>query len=184
MGGATGVVVREAGGVSADRSQKRLIALALPVRLEAVAGDLQLLTELSYAFINRETGETILLSEEELGFVDQDPETLSEWQRDAVPKIREVRESASWLQLPTQWDIHEYRFMERFCHSVDEETARGQLLRAIRGRGAFRLFRDRVEQLGLLESWYAYRDRAYEEFTAAWLEAHEIPFVREGEAQQ
>ena len=52
--------------------------------------------------------------------------------------------------------------MERFCLSVDDEDMRDDLCDAIRGRGAFRRFKDGIQAYGIAEAWYRYRDEAYE----------------------
>ncbi len=60
---------------------------------------------------------------------------------------------------------------------AQDEPARSRLLDAIHGRGAFRLFRSVVTELGLLDTWYAFRDEAIKEEYRAFLEEHNIPFV-------
>jgi hypothetical protein len=70
--------------------------------------------------------------------------------------------------------------MERFCDAVDEDTIRNDLSRALRGRGAFRRFKDRVHGYGMAEAWYRSRDAALREIARSWCEAHGIAYV-EGE---
>ena len=64
--------------------------------------------------------------------------------------------------------------MERFAGGVADPAAQGELGDALRGRGAFRRFKDGVQRLGLAEKWYSYRDRGYEEVARAWCDAHDI----------
>lgn len=96
--------------------------MALPVQLEEVASELQLVNDQCYAYQNRRTGET-MLTEEQVHLVedDVDEERIPEWLREILPTIREVLESDDWLDMPTSWDIHEYRIMERFCYSVEND---------------------------------------------------------------
>jgi hypothetical protein len=58
--------------------------------------------------------------------------------------------------------------MERFYLSVDDEDIRDDLCDTIRGRGAFRRFKDRMRLYGMAEEWYRYRDAALREIAMAW----------------
>ena len=68
--------------------------------------------------------------------------------------------------------------MERFCSEVEDQALRDALLRAIRGRGAFRCFKDVIHERGIAPAWYAFRERALEEIAADWLDANGIAYRR------
>ena len=82
-----------------------------------------------------------------------------------------------YLELPPRFDIHEYRIMERFCLSVEDDDIREELWDAIRGRGAFRRFKDRMHIYGMTEAWYRYRDAALRQKAIDWCEAQGIPYM-------
>jgi hypothetical protein len=130
------------------------------------------------SFLDPDSGEIITITDEDRSaLVDyEEPESLPEWQREQLPKIREVLESDRFLRLPDSSEIHEWSIMERFCKSVESSTARAELLEAIRGSGAFRMFRATLERLALRDQWYAFRGAAFEELAREWLRAHGIPF--------
>ena len=161
--------------------------MSLPVSLDEVVGELQAQMNETTVYLHEETGDLIMVHDrqvrkaESLAEGEIDPEDLPEWQRDVLPKVLEAVHEPEWLPLPSQSEIHDYEIMEAYCHSVEDDDQREQLLRAIRGRGAFRYFRDTADRLGLTEDWYAYRDEAYEDIAVEWLEAHDIPYVREKE---
>lgn len=156
--------------------------MPLPVSLAEIAGDLQMLDDLSTAYLNRATGETRIVSEDDLAFADDDDPDLPDWQREAGRRAREALASDDWLALPSQFEIHPYRIMEAFCRSVPPAEGGEALARAIRGRGAFRRFRDTVERLGRIDAWYAHEQEAYERVAARWLADHDIPFDPASEA--
>ncbi|GGD22668.1 hypothetical protein GCM10011389_33070 [Pontibacillus salipaludis] len=85
-------------------------------------------------------------------------------------------ESSRFVELPTPRDLDEYRVMESFAHSLEDEEKGNKLLRAIRGRGAFRRFKDMVGDLGLAEDWYAYRETQFLKVAKRWCEDKEIPY--------
>jgi len=64
--------------------------------------------------------------------------------------------------------------MQRFAAGLDDPDSRDVVLQALRGRGAFRVFKDTVHRLGLADGWYAHRDNAYREVARAWCEANGV----------
>jgi hypothetical protein len=55
----------------------------------------------------------------------------------------------------------------------DQETA-DQLWRAIKGKGAFRYFKDTLHRLGIQDEWYRCRDEAIKKFVIGWAEANHV----------
>lgn len=159
--------------------------MSLPVSLDDVVEQLHMQMDETTSYLHEETGETIMVRDEDVRQAESlrdgeiDNEDLPEWQQDFLPKVLEAVFGTDWIALPSQWDIHDYEIMEEFCHSVEDEDHREQLLRAIRGRGAFRYFRDTADRLGVTEDWYDFRDQAYEDIAVEWLERNDIPYVRE-----
>ena len=107
------------------------------------------------AYLGPETGEIVQVSEDERALVEQgcSDDDLPQWQREAMPKIREALESDKFLMLPDRFEVHQWAIMERFSHEQND-SARKVLLSAIHGSGAFRHFRSTVERLGLLDTSY------------------------------
>ena len=77
-----------------------------------------------------------------------------------------------FFPLPSQYDIHEYSIMERFIWDLPNERVQEGLASAIRGKGAFRRFKDRLYQYGLEQAWYQYQERAYRNIAIEWCEEH------------
>ena len=129
------------------------------------------------AYLDPETGEIVQASEDELALVEEGAadEDLPQWQREAMPKIREALESERFLILPDRFEVHEWSIMEHFSHEQGERI-RPVLLGAVHGSGAFRHFRGAVERLGLLDAWYRYRNEAIEQIARDWLEEHKLAY--------
>jgi len=102
---------------------------------------------------------------------------LPDWQKEEIEIARAMAEDSGerFLPVPDKFDFHEYRHMERFIGTVENAEAAEQLWRAIKGKGAFRYFKDTASRLGLLDRWYQYRDDAMKEFVVEWAEAHNVP---------
>ena len=129
------------------------------------------------AFINRSTGELVGFSDEEARLAEEDDPEAPDWQQEMLPKVREVLASKEYVSLPSKFEVHEYQVMERFCLQLDESDLQGELLEAIRGRGAFRRFKALIHAKGIEKQWYEYREQALRALAAEFLDAEGIPFV-------
>ena len=94
-----------------------------------------------------------------------------------IQDCRRVLGDRDFVQLPTQYDIHEYDIMKRFCRSREDDAERDLLLDAIAGRGAFRMFKSTIHRKGIEQEWYRYRDAALRRIAAEFLEEHGIAYV-------
>ena len=150
--------------------------MTVPIKLKDIIEGLEFLTEEGSSYLNTTTGEVVYVTTEELRAAEEEQplEDFPEWQHDAIRIAGEIRETDHYLPLPDRFEINEYCMMERFCLSVDDDDLRDDLCDAIRGRGAFRRFKDRVHAYGMAEAWYRYRDEALREMAMAWCEAHGI----------
>lgn len=150
-----------------------------PVSLQSVVNEMDVLSNEVTAYINKKTGELYSVSEEEASIVEQgneEDEFIPEWQRETLPKVREVLESGDYVALPDQFEIHEYEIMERFCLSLSDEGLQDELLHDIRGSGAFRRFKDAIHHKGIQDDWYRFRDQALKRIAVDFLESEGIPW--------
>ena len=157
--------------------------MAARVSLKLVIEELDALTDETSAYLNRETGELYALGDDEAGLVEDgiDPVGMPEWIIDEVAKMCEVLESAEWLALPTRFDIHEWAIMESFARSLADPDVRDELSTALRGKGAFRWFKEVVRRRGIQEAWYDYRTAALGRIAIAWLDEHGVAYVADAD---
>jgi hypothetical protein len=151
------------------------------VSLKDVVTELEMQADETEGYLNKRTGELITLLPDELFAVEEDDLDTSDypdWQKEAIAKATEVRDSDEYLTLPSKYDIHEYSIIEEFCYSIEDQELSDKLLDKIRGRGAFRRFKDAVNLLGIEEDWYSFRQNAFEKIAIDWLEEHGIPYGR------
>jgi len=66
--------------------------------------------------------------------------------------------------------------MRRFCYTIDDEVIREELLNAIHGSGAFRMFKSVIRGNDLEDEWFAYRNEAFKEIAIQWCEENEIEY--------
>lgn len=153
------------------------------VRLKDIVDEMDSFGDEYRSFLNIQTGELITFSGEELGAA-EDGESLDdfpEWQRELIQKASEVFSTDDYCELPSKFDIHEYSIMERFCYTVEDDELNRRLLNSIRGRGAFRYFKDTIHEYGIADDWFRYRDQAFRDIAMDWLEANNIAYSEENE---
>ncbi|MBO0995967.1 hypothetical protein IPU53_23600 [Bacillus sp. SD088] len=61
--------------------------------------------------------------------------------------------------------------------SLPEGEVQDELEDAIRGRGAFRRFKDKIYYFGIEEQWFSYRDSEYKRMAVRWCEDHNIEYI-------
>lgn len=84
-----------------------------------------------------------------------------------------------YIRLPGQYEIDEYSVMEEFIENLPEGRKQYELADAIRGKGAFRRFKDTVYDLGLEQKWFDFRDGEYVRIAREWCRENEIDIIEE-----
>ena len=155
--------------------------MAAIVSLRDVIEVMDLSSDEATTYINRKTGEIVTLTDEIVAMAEDpdDAAEAAEWQKDLLPKAREVAASEDFIPLPGKFEIHEWSIMERFARSLPDAAVRDELDAAVHGRGAFRRFKDAVHRLGIADEWYRFREAALEEIAIGFLEANGIAYQRE-----
>ncbi len=156
--------------------------MPLPVKLNDIIQALEEAGEEHTHYLDKRTGEIFMLTNEEMGAAEED-ELISEypdWQRESILKAREIVNSdETFIALPDQFDIHEYKIMEDFCLAFENRRAGEDLLRLIKGSGAFRRFKDAIHSKGLDKAWHQFRLTELERIAIEWLEDEDIPYTRD-----
>lgn len=149
------------------------------VKLNEVVEALESVTEEHTHYLDKRTGEIILLTSEELQAAEED-DLISEypdWQRESILKAREVlQDSEAFAQLPDQFEVHEYQIMEDFCLAFEDRQVGQDLLRQIKGAGAFRRFKNSIHSMGIEKAWYEFKRNELEKIAIEWLEENKIPY--------
>ena len=153
----------------------------MPVKLNDVIEALEMAAEECAHYLDKRTGEIVMVTNEEMEAAEED-ELISEypdWQREAVLKAREVLKSDNFVELPGQFDIHEYKIMEDFCLAFEDRRVCDDLRRLIKGSGAFRRFKNAIYSMGADKAWYEFRRAEIEKIAIEWLEEQQIPYIRD-----
>jgi hypothetical protein len=152
--------------------------MATRITLNAIVDEMDGLSDEHVAYLNPQTGDLLTLSSEEIHAVEKNLpiDDFPEWQQSLIAHAHTVLNSNEYLQLPTQYDIHEYAIMERFCDTIADQQLRQIFLGQIRGSGAFRRFKDLLHHYTITEEWYQFRTAALNKIAIQWLDANHIAY--------
>jgi hypothetical protein len=160
-----------------------------PVKLSELIEALEFDSDEHASRVDLQNGTVVRLPHSLLSAIEEGDEDalegLADWEKEEVEIARAIVEDSGerFLAAPDKFDFHEYGQMERFIGTVQDNVAAEQLWRAIKGKGAFRYFRDTASRLGLLKRWYQFRDKAMKQFVLDWAEAHHVSLTDDTQNQ-
>lgn len=129
----------------------------MTIPLKQVIQAIEEANEVFTSFWDTKTGKTVYLA---------DP--LMTGETDDALSAEMENEPERFLRFPTKYEIRQYRIMEDFIDQITPGKAQEELAYAIRGKGAFRRFKQSVRFHGLEQRWYDYLAQAYREFAIRW----------------
>ncbi len=131
------------------------------------------------SYLHLESGSIVSITKEIfIKADDEEPiDELEDWEQIEYTSALDIlNHPEQYLELPNKDEINEYLMMESFCYFLEDEQAKQALSTAIRGRGAFRRFKDQAIALGIIEDWYSFRDESYKDFVIKWCEMNEVDY--------
>jgi len=134
----------------------------LKVKLEQIIDALEFMDRYSEYFLDLETGEIEWVSDMTMTYQEKE-------------EIYEKLDEHGFVRLPDSFDLNEYSMMEDFASALSGKE-RSALLGAIKGKGAFRRFKDRAQDLCLIEEWYEFKEKAIKRAAASWCTDHDIEY--------
>jgi len=155
--------------------------MSVPVKLSEIIGALELQIDESLSFLDKDTGEVVTFTDEELQAAEKDDplDDYPEWEQESIRRAQKLIYEDDAPGLPTKWDIHEYQIMEEFCYSIKDENISDSLCYTIRGSGAFRRFKDGIHRFSVQDDWYRYRYEAFKKIAIEWCEENEIEYIND-----
>lgn len=155
--------------------------MSIQIKLSELIDSMESQSDEMRSYLNRTTGEIVGVSDEEIRMAEEgDPlEKHPEWQKEIIETAKEILEDeeGKFVALPSRFDIDEYSMMERFALSVNDNEISDSLYAAIKGKGAFRRFKDEVRRFGLEEDWHRYRNERFKELAIWWCEDNKIDYM-------
>lgn len=152
----------------------------IQVSLKDIIEEMEVQFEESRSLLNIKTGEIMIVTSEDLRAAeDEEPfDHLPEWeQENRMTAIDVVENFENYIELPTKYEVNEYEIMENFTLKVRDQRMQESLLRAIKGKGAFRRFKDKIIDFEIEDQWYSYSDECFKQIAIEWCQENKINFI-------
>ncbi len=149
------------------------------VKLDDIIEALEVQTDESNTYLDKRTGEVVLINDYEMRAAEDDKpiEDFPDWEQELIIIAKEIiAETGDFIHLPSKFDVNEYRIMDDFCWSIEDEKTREILCSSIKGSGAFHRFKDAIHIYGIENDWYKYRIDAFKQIAIEWCEENGIEF--------
>lgn len=141
----------------------------MTINLKQVIDAVESANKVCTALYDTQTGKTVYL-----------PDEIITGERDeALEELIESSPAGRFLRFPTKYAIHEYSIMESFIEFLPPGAAHQALAGAIRGRGAFRRFKNGIYYPWPDRQWYDYKAQAYREIAIRWCKDKGIEYTDE-----
>lgn len=150
------------------------------VKLDDLIDALEGQSDTLFPYVDRETGEAFLISDESLSMSEWEPEeieALPNWQKGEAELARRIETTERYLRLPDRFEVNEWSVMRDFCEGTDHDETRARLLEAIHGNHPFRRFKDEIARRNMWAPWNRFRRAAFAETLRAWCEASAITLI-------
>lgn len=108
---------------------------------------------------------------------DEDVYAAFGWDWEYPEFLNFLRNSDQYKRLPDQHDIREYRLMQRFISTVEDDECREDLQKAIQGKGAYRKFKETLYRYGIQRQWYEVKDQHLMSIAQEWCASNNIPYT-------
>ena len=124
----------------------------MKIKLAQVIFAVESASEAFQEYFDTQTGQSVALA---------DPDITGERDEELADLI--INFPGRFLPFPSKYEIHEYRIMADFVDELRPGAAREELAGAIRGKGAFRRFKNGIRYHRLEQQWYDYLAQAQRE---------------------
>ena len=156
-----------------------------PLSLRAVIDRLASVGDEESVLLDKHTGRFVMLDDQMLAAVEGDDpvedlidDTVAFTEAQLEDLRRKLR-AKKLLPLPTKAETKEFQLRERFCAELPAGDAKEEMQKVLRGQTGYRSFDGAVTRLHIAEQWNNFRDTGFATVAVAWLQRHEIPFVRD-----
>ncbi|QQK76897.1 hypothetical protein HUG15_15865 [Salicibibacter cibarius] len=150
-----------------------------PVDLSEVAEAIDFDADELYQFVNRKTGEIVVVNESTMRKANREEpfDEKHEWQKEERALAEDIIDNEDdYEPIPESYEVNDYQLMEIFIDSLSDEKKQATLTEAIRGKGAFRRFKDRIVDLNVEDDWHEFKEKEYLAFACRWCEENGIAY--------
>lgn len=150
----------------------------LKVNLSDVIECIEFEGELLQHYYNKNTGIIIYIEDSNTATYKADDihnlDRFEDWEKELIFSINDFRENPSdYIQLPSHEDINEYGMMIEFFNNIGNKELKNKILN---NKDSFRELRQSIENEGVINEWYDYREDAERNLAIKWCNDNNIVY--------
>lgn len=144
------------------------------ISLKQIIQEMEIQSDEMSAFLNKETKEIVFVSEDEFRKAEDEEciDEFPEWLQEQIEVAEEILYGNGWIPLPSKIEIHKYNIMKEFCLSIEDVRLGNIMFDSIKGRGAFKRFKENVQKYGIEDDWYNFEYKSLEKIAIEWCEGY------------
>ncbi|MGL5149365.1 MAG: hypothetical protein ACRC7N_02180 [Clostridium sp.] len=133
-------------------------------------------------FYNKKTGVIIYIEDESTSSYKAEDinelERFEDWERELINILNDFKKNPNdYIKLPSIEEMDHYNMMMEFCMVSLDEEARELMLAKVNGNNDLRKLREVLEDNGILNSWYDYRETVEKDIAIKWCENNNIKYM-------
>jgi hypothetical protein len=147
------------------------------MKLSELKNALDFVDDDTNCYLNLLDNKILILSDEDISTYEDNmrEDLVNDWSIKVWDDVDFYYENIEHFKcLPTKYEIHEYKIMEDFAIKHQDLKLSEQMLYTLRGKGAFRRFKDFVFFNNIEEEWYEFRDLSLIQLLVDWCREHRI----------
>ncbi len=154
--------------------------MSYKIKLDLIIEEMGSQSDEMSSFYNKETREITSVTEEEIRMAEDEVSTeeFPDWLQEVVKVAEEVLYGDVWIPLPSKFEINEYAIMEEFCLSIRNDRISDIMYDSIKGRGAFRRFKENIGRYNIEDDWYKFQNEAMKTIAIEWCEGNNIDYEK------
>ena len=129
------------------------------------------------SYLDLDTGAVLHITDDTLFALEDTSLDDDDWQQEAVSEALQIQDGLGtrYLEVPQVDSFTGYNDMVEFIAAVEDEHLRELLEVAIRGKGAFRRFKDVLyDYPETRQQWFEFKDEQRRQRVVHWLATHDI----------
>lgn len=150
----------------------------MQVKLSQIVNALEMANDEFVFYYNLQENEIVSVQEEYFQKIDiEDLSDYQDFEQDDIKLAQDIfYKDDFYIKLPDQYEIHEYHIMEDFCYLLEDDK-KEHFLVTIKGRGAFRRFKELLYQYGIEKRYYQYREDRFYLIAQNWCEENNLHYI-------
>lgn len=150
------------------------------VSIKEIVEGMEFQLEGALSFINLKNGEVVTIENEEMQAAKDNENVTSfpDWQQEFIIAAKEIISNDDFFPLPSNQEINEYVIVKDFCFCLEDKRIKGIMIKAIKGRGAFRRFKEYIYRFNIEVQWFNFIHEKLFDIAKEWCIKNNLEYTK------